>query len=75
MWHTSNFPLHTDCFSASGLVFNRTIILMREINIRQRPHLTALFLSCVRLFCPAHDSPHRRFATGVKIMGDGTCGV
>jgi hypothetical protein len=26
-------------------------------------------------FFPAHDSPHRRFATEVKIMGDGICGI
>ncbi|QHP79207.1 hypothetical protein EO763_04120 [Pectobacterium odoriferum] len=68
MWHSSNFPPHMDCFSTSGLVFNRTIILMREINIRQIPRP-------VTCFSPAHDSPHRRFATEVKIMGSGSCGV
>ncbi|TYL42022.1 hypothetical protein FDP13_14305 [Dickeya sp. ws52] len=44
MWQSSNFLLLAHCFSAPGLVFNRTIILMREINIRQSPHIRISFL-------------------------------
>ncbi|ATZ93321.1 hypothetical protein DYD83_04675 [Dickeya fangzhongdai] len=43
MWPSSNFLLLTHCFSRSGLVFNRTIILMREINIRRGPHIRISF--------------------------------
>ncbi|MCL6407381.1 hypothetical protein EXT70_17185 [Dickeya dadantii] len=43
MWPSSNFLLLTHCFSQSGLVFNRTIILMREINIRRGPHIRISF--------------------------------
>ncbi|PWC11926.1 hypothetical protein B4923_11475 [Brenneria roseae subsp. americana] len=61
MWHRSNFSPHKDCFSVVGLVFNRTIILMREINIRQ----TSRFPVQLK---PAHDWVNHRFSNQIQIM-------
>ncbi|QIZ46116.1 hypothetical protein DWV07_04035 [Dickeya zeae] len=69
MWQSSNFLLLAHCFSPSGLVFNRTIILMREINICRRS--TYGYHSCDmkqqgRMFHQRKNKEHYRFEPGVS---------